>query len=128
MSIPLRSRWLTWQPENCSETPIQGTLKTLKSGYVSGFDGFEGAECRNPDANFLPDAGELAAVKVGNPLIGDLWLVRDDCALAEHPDIIRSRLPVFFFDEIEQLRGKTPEELRAIGLVKAEFPTSRVLQ
>lgn len=74
------------------------------------------------------DAGELAAVKLRNTLIGDVWLVADAEALAEHPDIIRSGLPVFFFDELEQLRGKTAAELRPIGMVKATFPTSRVLQ
>jgi hypothetical protein len=74
------------------------------------------------------DAGELAAVKLRNTAIGDVWLVADDDALAEHPDIIRSGLPVFFFDEVEQLRGKTPEELKAVGMVKAIFPTGRVLQ
>jgi hypothetical protein len=74
------------------------------------------------------DAGQLVAFKLVNTVIGDLWLVADEDALADHPDIIRSGLPVIFFDEIEQLRGKTVAELRAIGLVKAEFPTSRVLQ
>lgn len=74
------------------------------------------------------EAGELAAVKLVNTVIGDLWLVADAEALAEHPDIIRSGLPVFFFDELDQLRGKAVEELRTIGMVKAEFPTSRVLQ
>jgi len=74
------------------------------------------------------DAGEIAAVKLRNTIIGDVWLVADTEALAEQPDIIRSGLPVFFFDELEQLRGKTPEELRAISMVKAVLPTSRVLQ
>jgi hypothetical protein len=80
------------------------------------------------EPTFDADAGELAAVKLRNTLIGDVWLVADPEALAEHPDIIRAGLPVFFFDEVEMLRGKTPAELKAIGMVKAEFPTSRVLQ
>lgn len=74
------------------------------------------------------DAGELAAVKLRNTVIGDVWLVADSEALAEHPDIIRSGLPVFWFDEVEQLRGKTPAELRAVAMVKTVFPTGRVLQ
>jgi hypothetical protein len=78
--------------------------------------------------SFDLDAGELAAVKLVNTVIGDCWLVADDDALAEHPDIIRAGLPVFFFDEVEQLRGKTTAELKAIGLLKTTFPTSRVLQ
>lgn len=57
-----------------------------------------------------------------------VWLVADDGALGEHPDILRSGFPVFFFDEVEQLRGKTPEELRAVAMVKTVFPTGRVLQ
>lgn len=79
-------------------------------------------------ATFDADAGELAAVKLVNTIIGDLWLVADADVLAEHPDIIRAGLPVFFFEEIEGLRGKTPAELQAIAMVKAEFFTSRVLQ
>jgi hypothetical protein len=73
-------------------------------------------------------AGHLAAVKVVNTVLGDLWLVADDDALAAHPDIIRSGLPVFFFDEVEQLRGKGLAEVQALGMLKAAFPTSRVLQ
>jgi len=77
---------------------------------------------------FDADAGELAAVKLRNTVIGNVWLVADSEALADHPDIIRAGLPVFFFKEMEQLRGKTPEELKAIAMVKAVFPTGRVLQ
>lgn len=79
-------------------------------------------------ATFDADAGELAAVKLINTVVGDVWLVVDSKALAEHADIIRSGLPVFFFEEIECLRDKTPTELKAIAMVKTEFPTSRVLQ
>jgi hypothetical protein len=74
------------------------------------------------------DAGNIAAVKLAKTVIGDVWLVADDDALADHPDIIRSGLPVFLFSEVEQLRGKTPAELKAIGMVKAAFPRGRVLQ
>lgn len=79
-------------------------------------------------STFDADTGELTAVKLTRTVMGDVWLVADDDALAENPSIIRSGLPVFFFDEVERLRGKTPEELKAIGMVKATFPTSRVLQ
>ena len=77
---------------------------------------------------FDADASEVAAVKLVNTVIGDIWLLADAEALADHPDIIRAGLPVFFFDEVEMLRGKTPVELKAIGMVKATFPTGRVLQ
>lgn len=77
---------------------------------------------------FDADTGKLAAVMLRGSVVGDVWLVADTEALAEHPDIIRSGLPVFFFDEIERLRGKTVDELRAIGMVKTVFPTGRVLQ
>lgn len=76
------------------------------------------------DAN----AGELAAVKLVNTVIGDVWLVADDNTLADHPDILRAGHPVFFFDEVERLRGKTPTELKAIGMVKVAFPSSRIVQ
>jgi hypothetical protein len=76
------------------------------------------------------DAGTIDAVLIKSAVLDGalLWLVADSEALAEHPDIIRAGLPVFFFEEIEGLRGKTPAELKAIAMVKAEFPTSRVLQ
>ncbi len=76
----------------------------------------------------LVDAWELAAVKLGHTAIGERWLVADDDALAEHPDIIRSGLPVFFFDEVDALRGKTTEQLRTIAMVKVAFPTGRLRQ
>ena len=72
-------------------------------------------------------AGELA-VKLCNTIIGDVWLVADAHTLAEHPDIEASGLPVFFFDEVERLRGKSVEALQAIGKIKSVFPTSRVQQ
>jgi hypothetical protein len=74
------------------------------------------------------DAGQLVAVKLRNTILGDVWLVADEDAVADHPDIIRAGLPVFFFDEVHMLRGKTPAELKAIGMVKSVFPTGRVLQ
>jgi len=74
------------------------------------------------------NAEEVTAVKLSNTVIGDVWLVADREAAAENPDILGSGLPVFFFDEVEHLRGKTVEELRAIGRIKVTFPTSRLLQ
>ena len=79
-------------------------------------------------ATFDPDAGELVAVKLRKTIVGDCWLVADADALADNPDLLRCGLPLFFFDEMEQLRGKTPAELKAICMVKATFPTGRVLQ
>lgn len=79
--------------------------------------------CICPEARTRP-----AAVLLRGTVIGDVWLVADTEALAEYPDILRSGLPVFLFEEVAQLRGKTLEELKAIGMLKAEFPTSRVLQ
>src|ERR1700687_2089377 len=74
------------------------------------------------------DTSEVTAVKLVNTVLGALWLVADEDALAEHPDIIRSGLPVFWFDEVEKLRGKTRAELQAIAMVKAAFPTGWTLQ
>jgi len=74
------------------------------------------------------DSGELAAVMLRGTVLGDVWLIADAETLVEQPDIIRSALPVFFFDEVETLRGMAPEELKAVGMMKATFPTGRVLQ
>ncbi|MBI3782618.1 MAG: hypothetical protein HY270_04380 [Deltaproteobacteria bacterium] len=80
------------------------------------------------EPTFDPDAGELAAFKLMATAIGDVWFVADAEALADHPDIIRAGLPVFFFDEVNQMRGKTVAQLHAIGMVKGTFSTARVLQ
>jgi hypothetical protein len=111
-------------PKGVVTPELRHTLTTHKAELL--------AVLRTPatltDPTFDADAGELAAVKLRNTIIGDCWLLADAEALAEHLDIIRSRLPVFFFDEVEMLSGKTLAELKAIGVVKATFPTSRVLQ
>ena len=79
-------------------------------------------------SGFDLNGGTIVAVKFINTVIGDIWVIADAEVLVEHPDIIRARLPTFFFGEIEKLRGKSIDELRAIAKVKTEFPTSRVLQ
>ena len=80
----------------------------------------------------VDDAGE--ATEVGSVLIcssvlmGELWLVRDSDALAGIALEAAGR-PVFFFDEIETLRAKNPEELRAIAASKRVFgPKAALLQ
>jgi hypothetical protein len=133
MSAPFRSRWLDWHPDNSPGTAPPCTLKTLKRGSDRAFDGFDGAKVGrdapiSSGATLDADAGELVAVKLAGTIIGDVWVVRDDDTLAASPDIVRAGLPVLFFDEIERLRGKTLEELKAIAAVKATFPTGRVLQ
>jgi hypothetical protein len=74
--------------------------------------------------------GTIAAVLLRAAVLDGalVWLVADNAALADHPDIVRRGLPVFFFDELEQLRGKSAAELQAIGMVRTVFPTGRVLQ
>jgi hypothetical protein len=90
----------------------------------------EGQPCRRVSADTDLTDGVVAAVLLKSAVLGGalVWLVADDETLAEHPDIICAGLPVFFFDELEQLRGKTLAELQAIGMVKAVFRTGRVLQ
>ena len=137
MSTPLRSRWLDWTPEKkASRTAQNRTAKTDKRGARGTFDGFVGA-VSGADDHFFPvqdnptvdgPVERIVAVKITGSLVGDAWVVADTQVLADHPDILRSGLPVFFFDEVEQLRGKSIEELRAIAMVKTEFPTGRVIQ
>ena len=84
-----------------------------------------------PRSGHKPDltAGEVCAVLLRSAVLNGalVWLVAEDEALAEHPDIVRSGHPLFFFDEVEQLRGKTVDELRTIAMVKTVFQTGRVL-
>ena len=88
----------------------------------------EGQGASGGTAGFDLNGGTIVAVKFVGTVIGDIWVITDAQVLVDHPDIIRAQLPTFFFDEIEQLRGKSLAELRAIAKVKAEFPTSRILQ
>jgi TubC N-terminal docking domain len=75
-------------------------------------------------------AGEIGAVLMKSAVLDNelVWLVANYEALSEHPDIIRSGYPVFFFEEVEHLRRKSPDELRVIAETKRCFPTGRVLQ
>ena len=66
-----------------------------------------------------PRASEATKEEIGAVLIysrllqGEIWLVRDTEALADIAAEIQGR-PVIFFDEVEGLRGKNPDELREI--------------
>lgn len=132
------SRWLAWQPE---ELGASGSAKSAKSPdsapSVTFGTAVSEAAAQRPGRRHTErgeradvTAGTAAAVFIRSAVLDGalVWLVRDDEAMAQHPDIIRSGLPLFFFDEVEQLRGKTPDELRAIAMVKTVFPTARVLQ
>lgn len=82
----------------------------------------------SPTPRFDVDDNTIVAVLLRGTIIGDCWLVADHEALVEYPEILRAGRPVVFFDELDQLRGKTTAELQTIGLVKSVFPTGRVLQ
>lgn len=132
---PFHSEWLDWQPEDLERTHPIATDEADRSSQcqpsvssVSSVSASLGCDRMHSDTAFDLDAGDIAAVKLHNTTIGDAWLVRDEDALAEYPDIIRAGLPVFYFSELEQLRGKSLEELRTIGMAKTVFPTGRVLQ
>lgn len=74
------------------------------------------------------ETGTIAAVLLRGSMIGDAWLVADDDALAEHPDIAQSGLPVFRFAEVAFLARLDAGELRAVAACKRAFPTAGVLQ
>jgi len=58
----------------------------------------------------------------------EVWLVPNADAVADIAGEIGGR-PVFFYDEVQRLRGKSPEELRAIAKIKRVFgPGARVVQ
>ena len=65
--------------------------------------------------------GPILAVKIHSSILkDDLWLVFDPGFKPE------DQQPVYFPDEIPLLRNKTPDELREIHKVKAEFAGTRV--
>jgi len=61
------------------------------------------------------------------PMLSDeeIWLVKDKQALSSIPP--GDERVTFFPGEIDLLRGKTPEEIRAVYLVKQEFSGARVV-
>ncbi len=115
-----RSRWMTWDPD------ADRTCKTGKTGRAGGFAGFEGSISRaRPSPPRKLDAGDIEAVRLTKTVIGDVWLVRDREA-AER--IAAQSVPIFYFEEVETLRGKTKSELEATAATKRVFPASKVLQ
>lgn len=75
------------------------------------------------------DSGSVAAVLLHSTLLDHgVWLVADDAALIEYPDIEASGFPIFFFDEVNCLRGKSVERLRQVSMVKLAFPGARMVQ
>ncbi len=74
--------------------------------------------------------GNVAAVLLESPVFGLVWLVADEQALDEHPDIEVSGHPVLFFEDVEvlkRLRGHK-EDLRRFLEAKRAFPRARVVQ
>jgi len=70
----------------------------------------------------------VAVLLLSSVLDSHVWVVADEYVLEAEPAILRTGFPIFFFDEVEALRGKSVEELEAILQVKLVFPTSRVVQ
>ena len=72
---------------------------------------------------------ELSAVLIhSSTLDAEVWLVRDVNALEDIAGEIHGRA-VFFFEEIDHLRGKSHKELRAIAMTKRIFgPMAKVVQ
>jgi hypothetical protein len=70
--------------------------------------------------------GHWGVLLVKSTLLGcEVWVIREERDLALVQDNDR---PVFFADEIELLKTKSPEHLRDILKVKAAFPGCRVIQ
>lgn len=68
----------------------------------------------------------LAAVLVRGTVVGDVWFVADDEALAENPDVVTSGLPVFLFDEVRHFKRLAQPQLVAAAVCKRIFPSSRL--
>ena len=81
-----------------------------------------------PERDTLADS-DLSAVLLHSRIVGEeIWLVRDSDAINDIANEIAGRA-VLLFAEVERLRGKSPEELKAIVKVKRVFgPMTRVLQ
>jgi hypothetical protein len=75
------------------------------------------------------DEGNIGAVLIHSRILNcEVWLVPDAEALDAIADEIGDR-PAFLFSEVEHLRGKSGEELRAIAATKRVFgPGARVVQ
>lgn len=58
----------------------------------------------------------------------DVWAVENRVVLNEHPDIGTSGLAVFTRDELERLRDRPGEMLRAVHGAKLVFPGSEVVE
>jgi len=74
--------------------------------------------------------GNIAAVLLESPVFGLVWLVSDEQALDENPDIETSGLPVLFFADVEalkRLRGHE-QDLKRFLEAKRVFPRARVVQ
>ena len=127
---PFVSRWLEWcPPEKRRETPPGHTAKTAESDTEGTSVSFGSTQAARADPNFSIDNADIAAVLIQSTILeGLVWLVADDEALAESPDITCSGVPVFFFDEIPHLARLDAEGLRAVAACKRVFPTARILQ
>lgn len=111
-----------------AEKPKDANSAKPERGNLGSLDETSGPPTGSIGAD-LTTGGFCAVLLRSAVLHGALvWLVADHDALAEHPDIIRSGHAVFFFDEVEQLRAKSAQELWSIAMMKRVFPTGRTLQ
>jgi hypothetical protein len=82
-----------------------------------------GAERRQPEPSIDLSEGRITAIKICSEILQvDVWLAFDD---SFDP---RDDQAVFYPDEFEFLKTKTPEQLREIYNVKLMFPGCRVRQ
>ena len=74
---------------------------------------------------------QLAAVRLRSATFGDVWLARDEEIAAELITEVEAAgqwIPVFTFEGIPLLRGKSQRMLQVLLTAKAALPGSRLLQ
>ncbi len=120
------SRWATWRGSlQTTNVPAWAPAKPAKECF-EGFEGLNSASDLLTAASIVEIRRDVSAVRFQSNDFDSYWVVRDEDAAAKVA-AEGNGLPVFTFEEVAKLHGKSPEMLRAVLNTKATFPTARVL-
>jgi hypothetical protein len=91
----------------------------------------QGVASHGTESPVIDAEEQIAAVRLHSETFGDAWLAKDEKIAAELIAEIEKAgqwIPVFTFEEVPLLRGKSDRMLRALLTAKAGLPGSRLLQ